>query len=308
MVWTSSFIGGAGLLAGVGEPSVDEIVGLWCLGAVVAALTGYGLLKTTPSMRHEFSPEYRRMGKSLAIETLAATGSAQLSIVLIGAIGSLELVGALRAVFGNVFGLIYVISQGIMPQLLVDFRRASEQDGNLPKKAMRWSIALIAATLGFGLAARFMANSFGEFLAGDTYTQAKPLIVPISVTVAFSLSISVMITALCFTDTPERVRAIRLWIAGITSILPAAGLAVLGTGGAIACYALSAVVPSVLLYAYLRTRKAVASQSMEPGALVAATPIRDSRSRLSFDENRQSGVCAVLPLRSGLLEERSSAR
>ena len=156
----------------------------WGAAAAVAALIGVAQAGFWPSPGRalDWVREHRDINGFLAMEYLTIQGALNASLLIIGAIGAVELVGALRGV-QTLLGPTTILAVGLVSWAVPEFSRRKDMTA---AERMRAAYLLSAAVTGVGLvwglgflfvgALRIGGQPIGRSLLGDTWPQTHHLL------------------------------------------------------------------------------------------------------------------------------------
>ena len=179
---------GVGALALVGGAaasgaSVVVLTGAWAIAGVLSALVGLGAEHLRPAWRSAgaFVRRHRDIGPRLTGEYLAHTGSAQLSILVLGALVGATGVGAIRGA-QTLYGPFLTALTGLVTAAIPE---GSRLYARIPDRLRRglasMSGGLCALAVGWAAVLLSLPDSWGTAVLGDTWTGARDLLLPIGV-------------------------------------------------------------------------------------------------------------------------------
>jgi O-antigen/teichoic acid export membrane protein len=232
-MWALVLFPGLVLLSATGHHSVFALTLCWGGAATAAGLFGILQSRLAPQpmgsiawLREQWDLAPRFLG-----EFMALSGTTQISFYFIGAIASLEVVGALRAA-QILLGPVYAFSIGIRLVATPEVVRLSKRSTRRLRDATAaLSAGLALATLLWGLALLFLPADLGISLIGSSWGPARSVLVPMTVLMATGGVIGGITAGLRALASAKRSLRARL----VTSVTRVAG-GVVGalTGGAVA--------------------------------------------------------------------------
>jgi hypothetical protein len=173
-LWAISQLVIVGWLVWRGNASIAEFVLAWGASATIAAVAGAAQAGLVP--RPVAVTAWLRRHRDLAPRFLGefgvGLGSAQLSLWLIGALGGLSVLGAIRAatVLIGPFRILLIAAPGAAIPELVRIRNASLRRFTRAVAVISWALALLIGA--WGVAVWFLPSSIGEAVLGDSWDAA----------------------------------------------------------------------------------------------------------------------------------------
>ena len=244
----------------------------WGAAAAAAALFGVAQAGFWPSPRRALSwvREHRDINGYLAAEFITIQGALNASLLLIGAIGAIELVGALRGV-QTLLGPTSIVAVGIISWAIPEFARRTDMTAAARMKAAYLlSAGVTGVGLVWGLAFLLLGKidiggrPLGGQLLGETWPQAYELLglsVIQQAGSAATVGASCMLIALGKAKYTFRINAI---VAPQLLLFPVVGVALADGVGAVCGFILAYWAPFPL---YFRTlRRAVREVEQENAA------------------------------------------
>ena len=186
LVWALLLAVMAGAVLFMDQASAFAFVLVWGASATIAA--GIGIVQSGVVPRPSRTVPWLRTHKDLAIPFLgqfgALIGGAQLSIYGISAIAGLAAAGALRAA-AILLGPITMFYRGIRLTAVPDaVRTAKRSPQALRGLVTKISLTLGIGTLAWGFALLIVPDSISRELLGETWTGARAIILPITLSTA----------------------------------------------------------------------------------------------------------------------------
>lgn len=216
------------------EPSLFLMVIAWggsatIAGAIVVVFWGVRPLFST--LRGWLS-DHRDLTPHFIGELATVSIASQLSLVGIGLVADLAAVGAYRAAY-VLFGPLRVLYQGLtlfgVPEAVRILDRSTQK---LRRTSRRAALALAVVALGFGAVMVLMPDAWGQFILGETWDLAGPLMIPFTVgVVGVGLSMPTYLGLRALEAARSAFRT-RLVIAFVDVIATIVGAAVAGAVGA----------------------------------------------------------------------------
>ncbi|CAO5256301.1 MATE family efflux transporter [Frankia sp. AgKG'84/4] len=180
LVWAVGLAAGVGLLA-VATPGTQggaALVLLWGAAAGLAALVGIVQHRAWPAPRHAWTwfTGHRETTGFMTAEFLTLQGAQQSSTLIIGAIGSTSLVGALRGL-QTLLAPTTNLAVALMSFAIPEFSRRKHMPGRdvLRGAYLVSGLVVVSSTL-WGLAFLVLPGNFGAALLGDTWKQTHELL------------------------------------------------------------------------------------------------------------------------------------
>lgn len=278
LAWTgaqSLFL--AGVIA-IGRPTVAALVSAWAAAAAVAAACGCVQFGGRPEIGEaaRWLKDHRDLGSRFAAEFAARAGARQVTILALGAIGGFEALGAIRAT-QVVFGPLHVVLIGAN---LFAVPEAVRLAGGPVSEVRRFSMRLSAtlAALGFcaGLGALLLPGSAGRALVGETWTAARPVLLPQAAIMAGLGASAGALTGLRALAAANRSLAARLLIVPLSVGGGVAGAVVGGAPGAMTGLALANWLGAAVFW---RQFDRALGERAEAGGTRGAATSRPPRSR-----------------------------
>jgi O-antigen/teichoic acid export membrane protein len=186
LVWGVLQLSAAAALLLTDIPSATLFVATWGAAAGVAALDGMVRAHTWPDFRTAFRwlRAHLDLSRFFVGEYLAIMGAFQVAILLVGAIGGVDDVGALRAaqvLLGPLNILMFAIVSFSIPELV---RRKSEPPRRLVLYALGLSAIHFLATLIWSALLLALPDSTGRQLLGDAWEGGREVLPAMAVTMA----------------------------------------------------------------------------------------------------------------------------
>ncbi len=206
----------------------------WGISAAVAASVGLRQLRSRPAFKNVawWIRSQIDVTGYLLMEYVIGAASAQGSILLVGAVASLQDVGSLRAA-QTLLGPLGIVSAAIMTFLLPEVsRRAQLPERTKLKIAVSVSSAIVVGSLVYTVMLLILPDSLGTAALGDTWTGASAVILPMSLASAAagaSLGPAIVIYAM---GQARKTFRLHLFEAPLIILCMATGVHIGGTPGA----------------------------------------------------------------------------
>jgi O-antigen/teichoic acid export membrane protein len=207
----------------------------WGIGAAVAAVAGSlqaGVLPAWPRIR-TWLTEHRDLIPRFVAESLTTVGSLQLTYVVIGAIGGLAVVGAIRGA-ELLLGPYNVFSLGVMLVALPEATRMLKiSTGDLVRLCVIVSSALGSVAILVGSVLFFLPDQIGTALLGASWDAARSVVITLALAMAATMATSGASTGLRAMEAAGRV--LRAAVVTSIGILVSAtvGVSIGGVNGAV---------------------------------------------------------------------------
>lgn len=181
VVWVGVQVGASGLLvlSGANDPALFVVA--WGAAGTAAAVAGTVWARLWPSLRSgpRWIAAHRDLGGPFTAEFLVAGGAANAGLWVLGALSGLGAAGALRA-GQTLFGPINIIYVGMLLTLVPQgARRLREDRPGVRPLMFRVSAAIAAVALLWTAALGILPMAAGRAILGDTWPQARPLLLPL---------------------------------------------------------------------------------------------------------------------------------
>ncbi|WP_462185826.1 hypothetical protein [Frankia sp. CcWB2] len=150
----------------------------WGGAAAVAAMLGVTQagFKPAPSLVHEWIAEHRDVNGYMSAEYLTVQGAQQASTLLLGTLGAIDLVGALRGV-QTLLGPTTILAVGIVSWAIPEFSRRKDLSAAARvRAAYALSAVIVAAGAAWGTLFLVLPTSIGHSLLGETWEQTHDLL------------------------------------------------------------------------------------------------------------------------------------
>ena len=234
VVWTVAQFATIGVLYARGVDQAWPYVMAWGISATLAALLGVAQLGVRPRF-HEVAWWVRSqldITGYLLFEYLLGAASAQGSILLVGAVGSLTDVGSLRAA-QTLLGPLGIVASATMTFLLPEVsRRADMSPRNRHRVSTGVSAVMVLGSLAYAAVLLLIPDALGRQLLGDTWVGARTVLLPMalaSAAAAASLGPAILIYGMGQARKTFRLHAIE---APLIVVCMTTGLHLGGTPGA----------------------------------------------------------------------------
>jgi hypothetical protein len=177
-LWAVSQLFIVGWLLWRGDPSIAAFVLAWGASATIAAVAGAAQagLVPRPLAVTSWLRRHRDLAPRFLGEFAVGLGSAQLSLWLIGVLGGLSILGALRAatVLIGPFRILLIAAPGAAIPELVRIRNTSLRRFTRAVAVISWTLAVLIAA--WGVAVWFLPASIGEAVLGDSWDAAHSVL------------------------------------------------------------------------------------------------------------------------------------
>jgi hypothetical protein len=156
----------------------------WGASAAVAALIGVAQAGfwPAPGRALDWVREHRDINGYLALEFITIQGALNASLLIIGVIGAVELVGALRGV-QTLLGPTTVLAMGLISWAIPEFSRRTDMTAAARMRAaylLSAAVASVGIVWGLGFlflgTVRVGGHQLGQTLLGDTWSQTHHLL------------------------------------------------------------------------------------------------------------------------------------
>jgi O-antigen/teichoic acid export membrane protein len=177
-VWAAVQFAGVYLLLVRHVTTSSPLLLAWGGAAAVAALLGVAQAGfwPAPSRIREWVAEHRDINAYMSAEYLTVQGAQQASTLLLGTLGAVQLVGALRGV-QTLLGPTTILSVGIISWAVPEFsRRRGMTAGARIRAAYGLSALIVGVGLAWGTFFLFLPAGIGRSLLGDTWAQTHHLL------------------------------------------------------------------------------------------------------------------------------------
>jgi O-antigen/teichoic acid export membrane protein len=151
--------------------SASAMLLAWGGAAAVAAVVGIAQAGVwpAPERTREWLSEHREIFGFMSLEFIVVQGSQQASLLLIGALSSIETVGALRGV-QILLGPTTVLAVGIVSFAIPELSRRKDMTATTRLRAgYALSLLVMGAGIGWGVLFVVLPDSVGAALLGDTW-------------------------------------------------------------------------------------------------------------------------------------------
>ena len=209
------------------------LFGVWCVTGTFAGLVVvlWWRALPRPSAGLGFLRANSDMAGRYTLDTMALTGSSQVSYYLVSAFAGLSSLGAVRGAQA-LFGPLNVLFSGLFIVVVPEANRVrSKGFGAVVRICVIAGLAMVALGLGLLVALVLMPDSLGEQLLGDTWRSVSAVLVPIGLTSVMNGAAAGAMIGLKAIDNPRAVLAARLWSVPPLLALPAVGAIVNGAVG-----------------------------------------------------------------------------
>lgn len=168
-----------GLIALVEDPSVFAIVAAWGLPGSLAALLGGLQARTAPRVRGTvaLARQHRRLGPRFAGEFVVSSGQGQISLFALAAVSGTAATAGFRGA-QVVFGPQRVLSNGLQLAALPEAVRLRQRPASVRRLTGLLSGVNVVMVLAVGTLLVALPESWGRELLGETWSEARPLVLP----------------------------------------------------------------------------------------------------------------------------------
>ncbi|MPZ91962.1 MAG: hypothetical protein GEU68_10080 [Actinobacteria bacterium] len=170
------------------DMSVALLLLAWGLGTFAGVIVGIIQCRTVPNLLG--APRWlllnRDLGPHLAGERIAATGVVQVSLVIVAAVAgthALGQLGASRTLMAPVTTLVSALAIFAVPEAARLLARTPER---VTRFTVVLSIVIVSAVGLIAVLAMILPNDLGQLFAGDNWSVAKLLLLPVAVWTAAS--------------------------------------------------------------------------------------------------------------------------
>lgn len=275
LVWAIVQLGAVSVLVGVGDPSVGILILAWGLSANIAAVLGCIQAGAVPELRAGL-PWARRhldLGGPFALDFGAQVGSTYVALFVITAIVGLDAVAGIRGaqVLLGPVNVLYLGSRLVaVPE---GARLAARGSRGVVRLSVAVALVLAAAAAVVGAVLLIIPDSFGTELLGDTWDDARGVMVP---TIALMAANGVAIAAV---NGLRSLAAARQGLVARIALIPvivggSAVGAVLGgeEGGAVGLAVASGLAAAVWWVSFLRVARGFEPGDVRPLGQAAPDP------------------------------------
>lgn len=289
LVWAVVQFGAMGVLLGVGVHRTWPFVLAWGAAATAAALLGLVQLGVRPVLRGAVSWVRGQLDLTgyLFAEYLLGAGSAQGSILLVGAVGSVGDVGSLRAaqvLLGPVGILTTAVATFTLPE--VSRRTALSASGrNLIARGL--SAFAVVVSLTYGAVLLLIPDALGQELLGVTWTGAHVVLLPMTVFSAMAGACTGPSIVIYAAGLTRRTFALQVVAAPVVIVAVVGGLLLDGVVGAAWGMAVSEAVMAPLWFWQLAVLHLAPASVPEPGVAGDCTAAQ------STDSHAANGTPAI---------------
>jgi O-antigen/teichoic acid export membrane protein len=230
LVWVASQALLLGVVFAVGEPTAVSLTLAWGTAAAVAAIVGVQQAGFTPDMHRgtSFIRQNRDLGVPFAGAGFIQVGSANLGVLLVGAIVGTAGIGAIRgaqALFGPFTVALLGLTLASVPEAS---RLLARRPGAFPRALVAMSGMLMIVAVALAIALLMLDDAVGEALLGDTWDSSRPLVPAF---VASTIVQAAASGALCGLRVLEAAKALLRLRVVVGPVTVAGGLAGAATAG-----------------------------------------------------------------------------
>lgn len=183
LLWALLQVVLVGAVLFAGRDGVDELIAAWGVAALLAALVGLVQLRTWPRLDlaigwfREHGPIWPRY----LTEFVATMGAWQITLLAIGAVGGLGLLGGLRAA-QVLYGPLHVVNYGarlaVVPEGVRDRAAGAAGAAGLTRAVSRAAGAMAGVAVIWTVAVVVLPDSLGRTLLGDSWAEAAEVALP----------------------------------------------------------------------------------------------------------------------------------
>lgn len=188
VVWAGIQFGLIVSIHALGDPTVPTQIVVWGLSAIlsVSCAPKRLLYQLSWSEARSFISRNGRTGINLAVESIAASASQYIAILLLGIIGSLTAVGGIRAT-QVMLGPLGVFSQGIILSVsAIIIGLGAENKRELRKYAAGISVLVFGVSIIYILLVSLVPPEFGRKILGENWMMGDGLLWPMGIAQAAS--------------------------------------------------------------------------------------------------------------------------
>ncbi len=269
-LWALSQLAIVGWLVHQGDPSIAEFVLAWGTSATIAAVVGAAQAGFVPRplaaatwlrRHHDLAPRF--LG-----EFAVGLGSAQLALWLVGVLGGLAVLGAIRAatVLIGPFRILLIAAPGAAIPELVRIRNSSVRRFTRAVALISWTLAVLIGA--WGVFVYFLPDRIGEAILGDSWDAAQSVLLWVTLSwSALGLATGALVGLRVLAAARRSFRA-RLLIAPAVLLVAVIGVEAGGLRGAAAGLALASCGSAVVWMLQFRAalRDLDHGGTPEPGA------------------------------------------
>jgi O-antigen/teichoic acid export membrane protein len=268
--WATVQIGIVGWMLYVGVDTAPPLLAGWGSAAVLAALLGMAQMGVYPQPVRgvRWLARQADLSRFYLPQFLAVVGSFQLTLLLVGVVGSLEDVGSLRAAL-VLLGPLGIIGFSAMAFAVPELSRRELDRRRTLQAAIAISSVLVLASVLWSAIVLALPESLGSQLLGDTWHDARAVLPGMVVWQLGTVAVcgaSAAVTAKGWARTSFRISAI---LAPAFLLFGLVGTRIAGASGAAAGLALAqwVIVPVFWTLLVTRTAGPLRSSSHAPGSL-----------------------------------------
>jgi O-antigen/teichoic acid export membrane protein len=233
LAWSATLLPALALLDRGGAHSASAFVLVWGLSGLFAAAVGSAQAGSAPDPRA--APAWLRGHADLSVPYLgefAALGAGELALFGIGGLVGLASVGALRA--GQILlGPLRVLSLGVRLVAVPEGVRGLRAGvARTERPAVILSVAVTAVALAWGAVLLLLPASVGTALLGQSWTEARSVIVPLTLAMAGTGATTGAFVGLRALGAARRSLCVRVAIAPLMVAASIGGAVVCGAPGA----------------------------------------------------------------------------
>jgi hypothetical protein len=243
-VWAVCQLGTVAVLLVLGEPSAPELVLAWGAAGGAAALVGIAQFHARPRVRalRGWCVSQRDLALPYAADFMVATGGYQLTILTAGTIVGLDGLAALKGA-QTLIGPLTTLDLAVRALVVPEGARLLARSTALALRAfVAASAAMTAVALAWGLGLAALPASLGHALLGTTWEVARPVLLPLTLLVAFNAAASGAVSGLRAVAASRRTLRARVGTAPLYMLGALAGAWVGGAPGVAAGQAAAATV------------------------------------------------------------------
>lgn len=235
--WLVLFACALPLLVASGRTSVPTMIAGWGVGGIAAAAIAAGRIRAQ-AVAHKGSARrwftvHRRISGHITTELVLSSGGLYLALGLVGVVGGIVALGAVRAAFLIVAPL-QLLYQAAQAFAIPEFARArAERDASLRKLTVWLAASLVGMSTAWLAALAMTPRSVGERVFRDGWELAGPLLVGVAVLMIAEAALVASRVALRVLKRTDRSLAARAIMSPLVIAGSVAGVTIDGAKGAV---------------------------------------------------------------------------
>lgn len=276
LVWAGSLVLALAGLAVTGTRSATSLLAAWGGSGAVSAVVFLAVhLQAVPVPSTRWIRSSWRFSWRYLVAFATTAGVTYAAIVALGAIDGVESVGTIRAT-QIIFGPLNIVYAGVLVTLVPDGHGLRWTSSVYQRRLRLISacLAVMAALVTIGSLA--LPDSFGEALLGDSWANARTILLPVGVTAVLASLLAGAEIGLRAGRAVQASLRTQLCMAPVYLFLPIAGAALHGIDGfawaTAASIGIGAVTWWLVLAACLRRADPAHDQHLAPAPLPAPAP------------------------------------